>query len=226
MGMGGNLCKSLPHDPQAAESAIPMTIKTSSTIAAVLLLIGCSETSDPQQQAEALLSGAETGDVSTVERLLGSRVDANVRNSCQWTPLMMAAVHGHVETVERLLAAGADVDAVDQGGYTALLLAASNNHTAVMQQLLAQGAMIDAKEQTQGYTPLIWAAHRGHQEAVALLLERGADTTLPDFEAKTAADHAREQGHGQILELLKPKTASMESGPSSGPSSDSSRSAS
>jgi ankyrin repeat protein len=135
---------------------------------------------------------------------------------------MMAAVHGHVETVERLLAAGAEVDAVDQGGYTALLLAASNNHTVVMQQLLAQGAMIDVKEQTQGYTPLIWATHRGHQEAVALLLERGADTTLPDFEAKTAADHAREQGHGQILELLKPKTAGVEKrAPSSDPNRDS-----
>ncbi|WP_462322578.1 ankyrin repeat domain-containing protein, partial [Halochromatium sp.] len=95
------------------------------------------------------------------------------------------------------------VDAVDQGGYTALLLAASNNHTAVMAQLLAQGAMIDAKEQTQGYTPLIWAAHRGHRQAVELLLAQGADTTLPDFEGKTAADHAREQGYAEIMSLLK-----------------------
>ncbi|MBK5931131.1 ankyrin repeat domain-containing protein [Halochromatium salexigens] len=169
----------------------------------LLMLAGCGEAPDSQQQAEALLNGAESGDVSTLERLLGQRVDANVRNSCQWTPLMMAAVNGHTNAVERLLAAGAEVDAVDQGGYTALLLAASNNHTKVMEQLLAQGAMIDAQEQTQGYTPLIWAAHRGHREAVELLLAQGADATLPDFDGKTAADHAREQGHAGILALLR-----------------------
>lgn len=172
----------------------------------LLALTGCSETPDPQQQAEELLNSAEAGDSAALERLLGSQVDANLRNSCDWTPLMMAAVNGHVDATERLLAAGAEVDAVDQGGYTALLLAASNNHTEIMEQLLAQGAMIDAQEQTQGYTALIWAAHRGHQEAVELLIEQGADPTLPDFEAKTAADHAREQGHEAILALLEPGT--------------------
>ena len=174
-----------------------------STVLLLLLLAGCSDAPDSQQQAEALLSGAETGDVSTIERLLGERADANARNSCDWTPLMMAAVNGHVDAVERLLAAGAEVDAVDQGGYTPLLLAASNNHTEVIKQLLAQGAMIDAQEKTQGYTPLIWAAHRGHRKAVELLLAHGADTTLPDFEGKTAADHAREEGHKEILALLR-----------------------
>ena len=170
--------------------------------ALIAMLNGCGSAEDPQAQAEALLTVAEQGDVASIEQLLGQRVDANVRNSCNWTPLMKAAVNGHAEAVARLLAAGAEVDAVDQGGYTALLLAASNNHAAVMRQLLDQGAMIDVKEQTQGYTPLIWAAHRGHREAVALLLEQGADTTLPDFAAKTAADHAREQDREEILALL------------------------
>ena len=92
---------------------------------------------------------------------------------------------------------------MDRGGYTALLLAASNNHTEVIEQLLAEGPMIDAQEKTQGYTPLIWAAHRGHREAVERLLAHGADTTLPDFEGKIAVDHAREEGHKEILALLR-----------------------
>jgi ankyrin repeat protein len=184
---------------------ITITIALASTLSLLALfsVSGCSESQAPHAQAEELLSVAEMGDVSAVEQLLGQQVDAKVRNSCQWTPLMMAAVNGHRAAVERLLSAGAEVDAVDQGGYTALLLAASNNHGPVMEQLLDQGAMIDAKEQTQGYTPLIWAAHRGHRDAVELLLERGADTTLPDFEGKTAADHAREQGHAALLALLE-----------------------
>ncbi|MBK1706805.1 ankyrin repeat domain-containing protein [Halochromatium glycolicum] len=168
-----------------------------------LFVVGCSDAPNSEQQAEELLSVAERGDLSAIDRLLGERVDANVRNSCDWTPLMKAAVNGHLAAVERLLAAGAEVDAIDQGGYTALLLAASNNHPAIIERLFEQGAMIDAQEQTQGYTPLIWAAHRGHREAVEVLLAQGADTTLPDFEGKTAADHAREQGHEAIAALLQ-----------------------
>jgi ankyrin repeat protein len=167
-----------------------------------LLLSACGNAPDPQQQAEALLGVAELGDISAIERLLGEQTDVNARNSCDWTPLMKAAVNGHSEAVARLLDAGAEVDAVDQGGYTALLLAASNNHVEVVEQLLARGAMIDAQEQTQGYTPLIWAAHRGHRAAVERLLAHGADPTLPDFEAETAADHARRGGHAEILGLL------------------------
>jgi ankyrin repeat protein len=177
-----------------------------STLVLSLILSGCGQTPDPQQQAEELLNVAEIGDVAALDRLLGNRVDTNIRNHCDWTPLMMAAVNGHAQATERLLAADAEVDAVDQGGYTALLLAASNNHTNVMKLLLDQGAMIDAQEQTQGYTALIWAAHRGHRDAVELLIERGADQTLPDFEAKTAADHAREQGFDAIVALLEPET--------------------
>jgi ankyrin repeat protein len=168
------------------------------------LLSACSDAPDPQQQADALLSVAESGDLSAIDQLLGAKVDANVRNSCDWTPLMKAAVNGHDQAVERLLAAGAEVDAVDQGGYTALLLAASKNHVAIIERLLDAGAMIDAQERTQGYTPLIWAAHRGHRDAVEVLLEHGADRTLPDFEGRTAADHARAEGHGEILALLQP----------------------
>lgn len=190
-----------PKDGITKMTRRPLT----SVFLVLLMLAGCSQKPDPQQQAEDLLSLAEVGDVAALDRLLGSQVDANSRNSCDWTPLMMAAVNGHADATERLLAAGAEVDALDQGGYTALLLAASNNHIDVMEQLLAQGAMIDAQEQTQGYTALIWAAHRGHQDAVERLIERGVDQTLPDFDAKTAADHAREQGHQTILALLEPR---------------------
>ena len=167
------------------------------------LLSACSERIDPQQQADALLSLAETGNVPALERLLASRVDVDARNSCDWTPLMKAAVNGHRQAVARLLEAGAEIDAVDQGGYTALLLAASNNHVEVVDQLLDSGAMIDAQEQTQGYTPLIWAAHRGHRAAVESLLKHGADRTLPDFQAQTAAEHARNQGHTDLLDRLQ-----------------------
>jgi len=174
-------------------------------LAMPLVLAGCSDSAEQNQQRGAqLLDLAERGDVSALDALLGRKADADVRDSCQWTPLMKAALNGHRDAVARLLAAGASIDAADKGGYTALLLAASNNHADVVELLLDHGAMIDAQERTQGFTALIWAAQRGYAETVGVLLRHGADATLPDLEGKTAADHARLEGRTEVLALLEP----------------------
>ncbi len=167
------------------------------------LLVGCGEDAQTQSHSLDLLEVAERGDVSALDALLKRRADTDVRDSCDWTPLMKAALNGHVDAAERLLDAGAAVDAADQGGYTALLLAASNNHVKLVELLLAHGAMIDAQEGTQGYTPLIWAAHRGHAETVRTLLQHGADVTLPDLQGHPAAWHAASQGHPHVEALLQ-----------------------
>jgi ankyrin repeat protein len=180
------------------------------TVAAAAPLAGCGDGADPETRRLQLLEVAEQGDVSALDALLERTRTADVRDSCDWTPLMKAAVNGHVEAARRLLAAGAAVEAADKGGYTPLLLAASNNHTELVRLLLDHGAMIDAQEQTQGYTPLIWAAHRGHADTVSLLLARGADVTLPDFEGHDAAWHAAEQGHPGLASMLAPATATAQ----------------
>ena len=165
-------------------------------LAGGLLLTGCNEQGAGGMPADPtsgpgleLLDVAERGDVSALDVLLGSRVAPDVRDQCQWTPLMKAALNGHLDAVARLLQAGAGVDAEDKGGYTALMLAASNNHPRVVAALLDAGAMIDHQERTEGVTALTWAAKRGHRETVDLLLARGADRTLPDFSGKTANDY-------------------------------------
>ncbi|WP_254045382.1 ankyrin repeat domain-containing protein [Thiohalocapsa sp. ML1] len=185
----------------------PAGLLLAAMLAAGLLLAGCGDDTDPATRTEQLLEVAERGDLSALDALLRRNRTADVRDSCDWTPLMKAAVNGHREAAAKLIAAGADVDAADKGGYTPLLLAASNNHADVVALLLDHGAMIDAQEQTQGYTPLLWAAQRGHAETVQLLLARGADATLPDREGHDAAWHAAEQGHGAAAALLAPTPA-------------------
>jgi len=208
--MGLNGCR---RDHRGMNTLILFPVKRTRRLLALLVLAipllpaGCGDSPEQAQQRGAeLLTLAERGDVSALDALLGRHADADVRDSCQWTPLMKAALNGHRDAVARLLAAGADVDAADKGGYTALMLAASNNHADVVELLLEQGAMIDAQERTQGFTALSWAAQRGHAETVQVLLRHGADTTLPDLEGKTAADHARAEGHADVLALLKPAT--------------------
>jgi ankyrin repeat protein len=161
-----------------------------------LLLAGCNEQDAGGMSAAPangpgveLLDVAERGDVSALDTLLGRRVSPDVRDQCQWTPLMKAALNGHLDAVTHLVQAGARVDAEDKGGYTALMLAASNNHAGVVAALLDAGAMIDHQERTEGVTALVWAAKRGHRETVDLLLARGADRTLPDFSGNSANDY-------------------------------------
>ncbi|MFB1489575.1 MULTISPECIES: ankyrin repeat domain-containing protein [unclassified Thiocapsa] len=158
--------------------------------------------SPPEGEGSALLDLAEQGDLSALNALLKPSTKVDVRDSCDWTPLMKAALYGHADVVERLLEAGAEIDAQDKGGYTAMMLAASNNHATIVDLLLSKGAMIDHQEQTEGWTALIWTAGKGHVETVEVLLRRGADRTLKDFAGNTAEDHAREAGDQAVAEQL------------------------
>lgn len=179
------------------------------TLLCALTLIGigigisaCDSSDSSGAPDSALLEIAEQGDLSALDALLKSSTQVNVRDSCDWTPLMKAALYGHIAVVERLLEAGAQVDAQDNGGYTAMMLAASNNHAQAVDLLLRHGAMIDHQEQTQGWTALSWSAGKGHARTVEVLLRHGADRTLKDFAGHTAADQAREAGHQTIVGQL------------------------
>jgi uncharacterized protein len=162
----------------------------------------CNPSGSSQEQETALLEIAEQGDLSALNALLKPSTKVDVRDSCDWTPLMKAALYGHIDVVVRLLDAGAEIDARDNGGYTAMMLAASNNHAPIVDLLLDRGAMVDHQEATQGWTALSWAAGKGHAKTVEVLLRHDADRTLEDFAGHTAADRAREGGHQALVDRL------------------------
>ncbi len=152
-----------------------------------------------------LILAAERGDLQSLDRLLAESPAADVRDQCQWTPLMKAALYGHEGVVRRLLQAGARPNATDKGGYSALMLAASNNHAGVIQLLAEHGADLDHREPGLGWSALIWAARQGRAEAVKVLLERGANPRLLDKAGNSAADWARKNDHQQVLVMLQTK---------------------
>ncbi len=171
------------------------------TLSAVLM--GCGQESNQPEETTtpALISAAESGDLTTLKQLLQQQ-QADVYDSCQWTPLMKASLNGHREVAEQLLISQASIDLGDQGGYTALMLAASNNHWELVELLLRQGADINHVELTQGWTALIWSAKRGHLDTVKVLLSQGADTTIQDHQGRTARNWAVSNNHIKISQLL------------------------
>ncbi len=184
-------------------------MKLASSIALAITLTGLaacgpSDSSHTSDSASlALLDVAEQGDLNALNQLLSKHRQPDVRDSCDWTPLMKAALYGHTPVVARLLEAGANIDAVDKGGYTAMMLAASNNHAEAVDLLLKRGAMVDHQESTEGLTALIWAAKQGHAKTVETLLHHRADRTLKDFKGKTGTDWAGEGGYADVLRLLQ-----------------------
>jgi ankyrin repeat protein len=165
-------------------------------------LASCGRPEITEEQQTALLEVAERGDLTALETLLAETRTVDVRDSCDWTPLMKAALYGHTDVVARLLASGAEVDAQDKGGYTAMMLAASNDHAAVVDLLVRGGAMIDHQERTEGVTALSWSAGKGHLKTVEVLLQHGADATLKDFAGHRAVDRARAGGHDAVVARL------------------------
>ena len=165
-----------------------------------LALHGCGQSDE--LTGPALLTAAEQGDLNLLDTLISDSPKVNVRDACQWTPLMKAALNGHLEATRRLLEAGAKTELSDEGSYTALMLAASNNHPEVVRLLLRHGADPNHIEITHGWSALIWAAKRGHIESVKVLIENRADIGLMDNEGTSALEWARRKQRDQVVDLL------------------------
>lgn len=125
--------------------------------------------------ATALHWAVHRGEVETVSLLLeaGARVDA--ANRVGVTPLAMAALYGHAAIADALIAAGADAAATTPNGETLLMLAARNGNPDLIRRLVRAGVDVNAAEPVRRTTALMWAAEQRHPEAVAVLLEAGAD---------------------------------------------------
>ncbi len=147
----------------------------------------------------SLMLAIRTGSWKVYDALLAHRkTRVEVENKHGETPLMYLALLGDTERARALIARGAKVNRL---GWTPLHYAASKGQTQTARMLLEQGAIVNAPA-PDGTTPLMMAAFSGQRDMVQLLLDRGADATAVNLQKLTAADWARERGHGPLAEDL------------------------
>jgi ankyrin repeat protein len=116
---------------------------------------------------------------------------------------MSAAYNGDLELVRALLRRKADLAPVDRMKKTAVLYAAANGHAQVLGTLLEQGVVDVNARYDNELTALMWAAGFGHDDAVKLLLARGAERNARDNRGKTALAIAEEEGRQVTADLLR-----------------------
>jgi ankyrin repeat protein len=110
--------------------------------------------------------------------------------------LHFAVQDGDVVRVKQLLAEGAAVNAWDEDGYTPLHYAAMKGHLEIMQILIAAGADVNAHRDDEEHidnTPLREVAGNCSVEVAKLLVDAGADPTIPGWMQLTALHQASER---------------------------------
>lgn len=154
---------------------------------------------DPISGESGLLLALREGANRVIEILLaqpGLQLELKAPNGN--TALMMAAFKHNPAAVRSLLAKGA---IVNRPGWTALHFAAASGDDDITAILLAHAAMIDAEAPAK-FTPLMIAAREGHESTVGVLLAAGADASLKNSEALTAAQIAERADKPRIAAAI------------------------
>ena len=127
------------------------------------------------------------GDMENVRTLRSAGADVNHRFNFgrrkDLTPLFFAVLFGHADICQLLIDAGAlvkvEIKAIGKGSTLMHVAAASpSGNKAVVNLLVANGLDVNVKRKRLLLTPLCLAVRRGTVEALAALIENGADANV------------------------------------------------
>jgi len=121
--------------------------------------------------------------------------------------LHFAAADGDLSKVKELIQHGFDLNAFDDLSWTPLHHAVKEEKYDVVEYLLAAGADVNAHEEEKiGETPLGEVAANCKLKMAELLIEAGADPTIPGWMQITAMHRASERKKDEgikVYQLLK-----------------------
>lgn len=124
-----------------------------------------------------------------LQQLITGGGAVNTEDSSGWTALMYAAGVGPVSSVQALLDARADASHRTTAGETVICAALTSYPDAAAKlRLLAKAGVDVSVPDAIGITPLMEAVALNRKDAVATLMDLGADPKLKDNKGRTAMD--------------------------------------
>jgi ankyrin repeat protein len=173
-------------------------MRTGLSFGCVLILLSVTNLQADSRLADA----AQSQDNATVDSLLKQKVDVNAPQPDGTTALQWAVRQDDLETADLLIHAGANVKAANRFGATPLSLAATNGNAAMIEKLLKAGEDANAVVSESGDTILMLAARTGRPEAVAMLLNHGADVNKTNATGQTALMWAAAERNSAAVQVL------------------------
>ncbi|HEX5942846.1 MAG TPA: ankyrin repeat domain-containing protein, partial [Anaerolineales bacterium] len=185
---------------QAAESGDTPTVLS-------LLDTGANVNATDERGRTAVMAATHTNQVETVRTLINAGADINIRDNRLNNPFLYASAEGLFEIVKLTIDARADPRLTNRFGGTALIPAAERGHIEIVQELLTRTDVDVNHINNLGWTALLEAiilsdGGERHQQIVQLLVDHGANITIPDKDGITPLEHARARGFGEIEQIL------------------------
>lgn len=147
---------------------------------------------------------ATLGDLTGLRQIAPTKTEALVRRGAGDTLLHVAAGRGHIDIVRYLLNLEMDpnIRALRDDRRTPLHEASIEGHAVVIRRLVDAGAEIDVRANDSGWTALHYAMKNNRVEAIAELLELGADPTVQDKRGRSAVDMVRPENRQSAVKVL------------------------
>ncbi len=153
----------------------------------------------PNQQTPLTLAARENSWKAFDVLLASPKIDVNLTNAHNETPLMYTALVGDLPRTQQILSKGAKVN---QPGWSALHYAAIKGHSKIVSLLISKGASVN-EHSLDGDTPLILAVRSGDTDTVQALIKAGADPLLSNFKAQNAIETAQSEGRRSLATALE-----------------------
>ena len=150
----------------------------------------------------ALHGAAAGGHLELIRFLLRRGADMNARDGQSNTPMQRAVQRNHTAVAAFLIEAGTDVNLPGRSGITPLQNAGLIGNLVLMRSLLAHGADPNGTGDPDHHVPLISTILPENEDAIALLLEAGANPNAVDKHGWTVLTFAVGIGSPGIVGAL------------------------
>jgi ankyrin repeat protein len=165
----------------------------------------CDQGFDPNNadydQRTALMVSAMKGNSEAVTKILEYQANPNLVDMHGSSALFEAARNGHEETMDVLLKYGAELCMEEGRAASRLCQAVFDGDVLTLRRLLQAHIPVNARDYDKRTAAHI-ASAEGNVAALKVLVEFGADLTLPDRWGTTVDDEAERGNAGQLLEYL------------------------